>query len=98
MTGLPTWSSAIPAPFTLVMYLAKPILESFSLFPGARVGQATAKVVFCVPKALAVLPIVAPLLPALRANSGDPGDRNLNVGLPWGVGLEHRLAPEGMRM
>ena len=75
-------SSAIPTPLTLVMDLAKPILHPSSLFARACVGQAVAKVMFSVPKALAMLPIVAPVAPALRTSSGYARDRNLNVGLP----------------
>jgi hypothetical protein len=80
-----SWFSATSAPLTLVMHFAKPIFQSFSLFAkGRRVGQALANVVFPVPKPLAVSPIVARLLPRLRAKSGYPRDRDLNVGLPRG--------------
>jgi hypothetical protein len=91
--------SAISAPLTLVTHFAKPILQSFSLLTiTRRIGQPVAKVVFPVPQALAVLPIIAPLVPALRADSGYPGDRNLNVRLPRGVRLERGLAPGRMRL
>jgi hypothetical protein len=93
----PVWSSAIPAPLSLVMHLAKSIFQSLSLFPIARpVGQALTAIVFSVPKALAMLPElpgVSSLRSAWRASRGrlaksrDPRDRNLNVGLPWSLSL-----------
>ena len=80
--------SAIPAPFALVTHFAKLTLQSSSLLTIRwRVGQTIAKIVFSVSGALAVLAIIAPLLPALRADSGYPRNRNLNRGLPRGWGL-----------
>jgi hypothetical protein len=96
LSRLLLWFSAIPAPFTLVMHFAKSMLQSFSLFAIRRhVGQTLAKVVFSVPEPFAVLPalpIIARLFPALRANSGYPRDRDLNVG-PWGrtLSIDWRL-------
>ena len=88
------WSLATPAPLTLVMHFAKPMLQSLPLFAvRRRVGQALANVVFSVPEPLAMLPelpVVAPLPSARRASrrllakSRHPWDWNLNVRLPWG--------------
>jgi len=81
-------ASAAPAPLTLVMHFAKPMLQSLPLFTvGWHVGQSLANVVFSVSEPLAVLPalpIVARLLPRLGAKSGYHGDRDLNVGLHGG--------------
>jgi hypothetical protein len=84
--------STTPATLAVIVYFAKPMLQSFPLFTvGRGIGQTIAKLVFPVPEPLAVfpvLPIVAPrLLPPRRANSGQPRDRDLNVGLPWGRSL-----------
>ena len=80
--------SSGPAPLTLVMHFAKPMLQSLPLFTvGWHVGQSLSNVVFSVPEPLAVLPalpILARLLPRLRAKSGYNGDRYLNVGLGGG--------------
>jgi hypothetical protein len=82
------WVSAAPAPLTLVMHFAKPMLQSLPLFTvGRHVDQSFANVVFAVPEPLAVLPalpIVARLLPGLWAKSGYHRDRELNVGLGRG--------------
>src|SRR5215471_4007271 len=67
------------------MHFAKPMLQSLPLFAvGWHVGQSLANVVFSVPEPLAVLPalpIIARLLPRLRAKSGYHGYRHLNIGL-----------------
>ena len=74
------------------MHLAKPVLQSSSLFAiGRRVGQPVTELVFSVPKVLAMLPSPS-ILPFLRRrganyNSGYPRDRYLNVRLPWGRSL-----------
>jgi hypothetical protein len=67
------------------MHFAKPVLQSSSLFAiGRRIGQPVTKLVFPVPKVLAMLP-PPPIFSFLRgrrgAESGDPGDRDLNVAL-----------------
>ena len=68
--------SAIPAPFTFVMHLAKTIFQSSPLLTiRRRVGQTLTDLMFLVSQVLAMLPplpIVIPLLPALRADSGYP--------------------------
>jgi hypothetical protein len=83
------WFSTAPALLSLVMHFGKPVLQSSSLFAiGRRIGQPVTKLVFSVPKVLAVLP-PPPIFSFLRrrgtnSNSGYPRDRDLNVGLPWG--------------
>jgi hypothetical protein len=74
----------ISAPFTFVIHLAKTMFQSFSLLTiSAARSQTLADLVLSVPKALAMLPplpIVFPLLPSRRGNSGYSRYRYFNVG------------------
>jgi hypothetical protein len=67
------------------MHFGKAVLQSSSLFAiGRRIGQPVAKLVFSVPKLLAMLP-PPPIFTFLRrrrgAKSGYPRHRDLNVAL-----------------
>jgi len=77
--------SAVPAPLTLVMHLAKAIFEPPTLLTiRRRVGQTIADLVFQVSQVLAMLPalpIVVPF-PVLWAHPGHPRYRDLRVRLP----------------
>jgi hypothetical protein len=82
------------------MHLAKPMLQSSSLFAiGRRIGQPVTKLVLSVPKVLAMLPpppiISSFLRRRRRANSGYPRDWDLNVRLPWGRVLSIDRLREG---
>jgi hypothetical protein len=79
------WFSTAPALLSLVMHFGKPVLQSSSLFAiGRRIGQPVAKLVFSIPKVLAMLP-PSPIFSFLRGRRGDksgyPRDRDLNVAL-----------------
>jgi hypothetical protein len=66
------------------MHFGKPVLQSSSLFAiGRRIGQPVAKLVFSVPKVLAMLPpsSIFSFLRRRRAKSGHPRHGDLNVAL-----------------
>jgi hypothetical protein len=76
----------------LIMYLLKPVLQACSIL-AMRIGQTIAKLVFSVPKPLAMLPLLPPVVlvsPRLRRrNARDLRNWNLNVRLPrrWTLGI-----------
>jgi hypothetical protein len=85
MRSLAVWVSTVSALLSLVMHFGKPVLQSSSLFAiGRHIGQPVAKLVFPVPKVLAMLPpppIFSFLRGRRRNKSGYPRDRDLNVAL-----------------
>ena len=89
--------SATAALLALIVHLAKPVLQSRSILTERwRIGQPIAKLVFSVPKPLAMLPplpIVVLLPPGRRAKPRYLRHWNLNIGLPrrWGLGISCRL-------
>jgi hypothetical protein len=89
--------SATAALLALIMYLAKPVLQSSSILAiGRCIGQTVAKFVFSVAKVLAMLPplpIVVLLSSGRRAKPRYLRDWNLNVRLPWRqtLGISCRL-------
>jgi hypothetical protein len=87
-----TGPSAPAALLALIMYLLKPVLQACSIL-AMRIGQTIAKLVFSVPKPLAMLPLLSPVVlvsPRLRRrNTRDLRNWNLNVRLPrrWTLGI-----------
>jgi hypothetical protein len=85
-------TSAPAALLALIMYLLKPVLQVCSIL-AMRIGQTIAKLVLSVPKPLAMLPLLPPVVlvsPRLRRrNAGDLRNSNLNVRLPrrWTLGI-----------
>jgi hypothetical protein len=54
-------TSAPAALLALIMYLLKPVLQACSIL-AMRIGQTIAKLVFSVPKPLAMLPLLPPVV------------------------------------
>src|ERR1700759_2414274 len=66
-------TSAPAALLALIMYLLKPVLEACSIL-AMRIGQTIAKLLFSIPKPLAMLPLLPPVVlvsPRLRRNARD---------------------------